>query len=192
MSLSLTGLFLLAAATQVAAIKADTPAPTHVTLDTNKGKIVLELYPDKAPKTVANFIAYVKSGYYDGTIFHRVVQNFMIQGGWMDAKQTQKKPREPIQNEADNGLKNQQYTIAMARTGDPHSASAQFFINLKDNDFLNFTGKSQQGWGYAVFGKVISGTEVVDAIGAVPVQRTAFSEGLPLEAVVIKKATVGK
>ena len=125
-----------------------------VALNTNKGRIVLELDSVKAPKTTANFLSYVKNGHYSGTIFHRVIAGFMIQGGGFDAEMQQKSTNAPIQNEADNGLKNDVGTIAMARTNDPHSASAQFFINVKNNDFLNHTGKNPQGWGYAVFGKV--------------------------------------
>ncbi|MDP2226557.1 MAG: peptidylprolyl isomerase, partial [Moraxellaceae bacterium] len=133
----------------------------QVALNTSHGRIVLELDAVKAPKTTANFLAYVKSGHYSGTIFHRVISNFMIQGGGFDASMNQKPTNAPIENEAPNGLKNEVGTIAMARTQDPHSASAQFFINVKDNDFLNHSGRTLQGWGYAVFGKVVSGAEIV-------------------------------
>jgi len=161
-----------------------------VKLTTNQGEIVLELYEDKAPKTVANFLAYVKDGFYDGTIFHRVIDGFMIQGGGFDKDMNQKDTKAPIPNEADNGLKNQKYTVAMARTQDPHSASAQFFINVADNDFLNHTSKTPQGWGYAVFGKVVKGTEVVDKIKSVPTGKKGWFEDVPLEPVVIEKAEV--
>ncbi|MCB1838259.1 MAG: peptidylprolyl isomerase, partial [Alcanivoracaceae bacterium] len=143
-------------------------ANPQVTLDTSKGEIVLELYPDKAPATVANFLTYVQDGFYNGTVFHRIIPNFMIQGGGFDQQYQKKDTRDAIQNEADNGLGNDRGTIAMARTGDPHSATAQFFINTVDNTPLNFTGKNPRGWGYAVFGKVIKGMDVVDAISATP------------------------
>lgn len=161
-----------------------------VKLTTNQGEIVLELYEDKAPKTVANFLAYVKDGFYDGTIFHRVIDGFMIQGGGFDKDMNQKDTKAPIPNEADNGLKNLKYTVAMARTQDPHSASAQFFINVADNDFLNHTSKTPQGWGYAVFGKVVKGTEVVDKIKSVPTGKKGWFEDVPQEPVVIEKAEV--
>ncbi len=138
-------------------------APT-VVLTTNQGRIEIELYPDKAPSTVENFLAYVDSRYYDGTIFHRVIKDFMIQGGGFDANGRQKPTNPPIKNEADNGLKNERGTIAMARTSAPHSATAQFFINVKDNDFLNFTEPTARGYGYTVFGKVTAGMDVVDKI----------------------------
>jgi peptidyl-prolyl cis-trans isomerase B (cyclophilin B) len=142
-------------------------ADPQVELKTNMGTIVLELYPDKAPKSVENFLQYVKDGHYKGTIFHRVIPNFMIQGGGFTADFAEKRSRASIQNEATNGLKNDLGTIAMARTSDPHSASAQFFINLKNNDFLNHTSPTPQGWGYAVFGKVVKGMDVVSKIAAV-------------------------
>ena len=142
-----------------------------IKLQTSLGDIVLELDAEKAPVTVENFVRYVKDGHYDGTIFHRVIPNFMIQGGGFDADMKQKETRAPIKNEADNGLKNDKYTIAMARTPDPHSASAQFFINVKDNDFLNFSAPTANGWGYAVFGKVTDGFDVVDAIASVQTDR---------------------
>lgn len=162
----------------------------HVALNTSHGRIVLELDAVKAPKTTANFLAYVKSGHYNGTIFHRVINNFMIQGGGFDANMNQKPTNAPIENEADNGLKNTTGTIAMARTNDPHSASAQFFINVKDNDFLNHTSKTAQGWGYAVFGKVSEGMDVVNAIKAVATGRSGFHQDVPVKAVVIESAEV--
>ncbi len=161
-----------------------------VKLTTSMGEITLELYPDKAPETVANFLEYVKSGHYDGTIFHRVINGFMIQGGGFTADMTQKPTNKPIKNEADNGLKNESYTVAMARTQDPNSASAQFFINVKNNDFLNHTAKNLQGWGYAVFGKVVSGQGVVNKIKAVPTGRKGMFDDVPATPVVIEKAEV--
>ena len=161
-----------------------------VALDTNHGTIVLELASQEAPKTVENFLQYVNAGFYDGTLFHRVIPNFMIQGGGFDGQQRQKPTQAPISNEADNGLRNDRGTIAMARTGDPHSATAQFFINLKDNGFLNHTGKNPQGWGYTVFGRVIEGMDTVDRIARVKTSQGRISEAVPQEAVVIEKATV--
>ncbi len=152
------------------------------------GVITLELNADKAPKSVANFLAYVGQGHYDQTIFHRVIDGFMIQGGGFDPQMKQKPCAEPIENEANNGLKNDCYTIAMARTQDPHSATAQFFINVADNGFLNHTAPSIQGWGYAVFGKVVAGTEVVDQIRGVQTGRSGFHDDVPKEPVVIEKA----
>jgi peptidyl-prolyl cis-trans isomerase B (cyclophilin B) len=152
------------------------------------GVVTLELDEAKAPKTVANFLNYVKKGHYDGTIFHRVINGFMVQGGGFTAGMQQKPTDAPVQNEADNGLKNQSYTVAMARTSDPHSASAQFFINVADNDFLNHTAPSMQGWGYAVFGKVVQGTDVVDRIKAVKTGRKGFHDDVPVQDVVIEKA----
>ncbi len=154
------------------------------------GVITLELDAEKAPKSTENFLAYVKSGHYDGTIFHRVIPNFMIQGGGFDAGMKQKSTQAPIQNEANNGLKNDKYTIAMARTNDPHSATAQFFINTTNNGFLNHTAPSAQGWGYAVFGKVVSGTDIVDRIEGVDTGRSGFHDDVPKEAVVIEKAVL--
>ncbi|HWK61729.1 MAG TPA: peptidylprolyl isomerase [Eoetvoesiella sp.] len=162
----------------------------HVKLQTNFGDMVIELYQEKAPKTVANFLKYTQEGFYDGTIFHRVINNFMIQGGGFEADMKQKPTHDPIENEANNGLKNDKYTLAMARTSDPHSATAQFFINVADNDFLNFTAPTSNGWGYAVFGKVIEGTDVVDKIKAVKTGNKGFHQDVPVEAVVIEKATV--
>lgn len=155
---------------------------------TGYGVVTLELDQDKAPQSVANFLAYVKKGHYDNTIFHRVIPGFMVQGGGMEPGMNQKTCDAPIQNEANNGLKNTNYTVAMARTGDPHSATAQFFINVADNGFLNHTAPSAQGWGYAVFGKVISGTDVVDKIKAVKTGRKGFHDDVPKEDVVIEKA----
>ncbi|MBP6613888.1 peptidylprolyl isomerase [Aquabacterium sp.] len=159
-----------------------------VELQTTAGTIRLELDDAKAPITVANFLEYVKAGHYDGTIFHRVIKGFMVQGGGFEPGMKQKPTKGEIQNEANNGLKNDKYTIAMARTSAPHSASAQFFINGTDNDFLNFKSESAQGWGYAVFGKVVAGSEVVDAIEKVKTGRKGFHDDVPLEDVVITKA----
>ena len=161
----------------------------RVTLDTTKGKIVLDLDDAKAPKTVANFLEYVRSGHYDGTIFHRVIPGFMAQGGGFAPDMSQKPTRAPIQNEADNGLGNARGTIAMARTSDPHSASAQFFINVSDNAGLNHSGKNPQGWGYAVFGKVVEGMDVVDQIVKAPRGRSGFHDDVPKEPILITKAT---
>ena len=157
---------------------------------TDYGVITLELDQEKAPKSVANFLAYVDKGHYNGTIFHRVIPGFMVQGGGMEPGMKQKSSDEPIQNEANNGLKNANYTVAMARTGDPHSATAQFFINVADNGFLDHTAPSAQGWGYTVFGKVVSGSEVVDKIKAVKTARKGFHDDVPKEDVVIEKVVV--
>lgn len=154
------------------------------------GVVTLELDEAKAPKTVANFLSYVKKGHYDGTIFHRVIDGFMVQGGGFAPGMQQKPTDAPVQNEANNGLKNENYTVAMARTSDPHSASAQFFINVANNDFLNHTEPSAQGWGYAVFGKVVGGTDVVDRIKAVKTGRKGFHDDVPQQDVVIEKAVV--
>jgi len=162
----------------------------RVVLETSKGKIVVELYPEKAPKTVANFLEYVKSHQFDGTIFHRVIPGFMIQGGGFTANMQQKPTRAPIANEADNGLKNERGTLAMARTNDPNSASAQFFINLVNNKPLDFTSKTPSGWGYAVFGKVVEGMGVVDKIATVPTGTSGGYSDVPREAITIVKATV--
>jgi peptidyl-prolyl cis-trans isomerase B (cyclophilin B) len=161
-----------------------------VKLETSMGEIVLELNSDKAPDTAANFLQYVKDGFYNGTIFHRVINGFMIQGGGFDANMKQKSTRAPVKNEADNGLTNDTYTIAMARTQDPHSASSQFFINVADNKMLNHRDKSPQGWGYAVFGKVVKGQEVVDKIKAVATANRGMHQNVPVEPVSIIKATV--
>jgi peptidyl-prolyl cis-trans isomerase B (cyclophilin B) len=163
---------------------------TMVKLHTNHGIITLQLDAEKAPVTVKNFLEYVNSGFYNGTIFHRVIGNFMIQGGGFEPGMTQKKTNAPIQNEAANGLKNDKYTIAMARTADPQSATAQFFINVNDNGFLNYPG--QDGWGYCVFGKVVEGKEVVDAIGNVKTGNRSGSQDVPLEDVIITSAEVVK
>ena len=167
-----------------------------IILHTNKGDIKIELDFDKAPVTAGNFEQYVKDGFYDGVIFHRVIKGFMIQGGGMDENMNEKETRDPIQNEASNGLPNEKYTIAMARTSDPHSASAQFFINTADNAFLNFRSKELYGktvvqdWGYAVFGKVVDGFDVVDAIEGVSTKRHGYHDDVPSEPVIITKAEV--
>ena len=159
-----------------------------VILTTNHGQITIELNAEKAPKTVENFLAYVKSGHYDGTIFHRVIDGFMIQGGGFTPDMRQKPAENTVENEANNGLTNDHYTIAMARTSDPHSAGAQFFINVKDNDFLNYPGPD--GWGYCVFGKVTAGTDVVDKIGVVETGRRSMFSDVPVEDVLIEKAEI--
>jgi len=161
---------------------------TMVKLHTNHGVITLKLDAEKAPNTVKNFLEYVNSGFYNGTIFHRVIDSFMIQGGGFEPGMQQKKVNAPIKNEAANGLSNDAYTIAMARTSDPHSATAQFFINTKNNDFLNYPG--QDGWGYCVFGKVVEGTEVVDAIRKVKTGSNSGHQDVPKEDVIITKAEV--
>jgi peptidyl-prolyl cis-trans isomerase B (cyclophilin B) len=166
--------------------------PVIVKLETSQGDITLELYPDKAPATVANFVQYVKDGFFNGTIFHRIINGFMIQGGGLDAGMNPKPTRAPVKNEADNGLTNDAYTIAMARTMDPHSATAQFFINVADNTMLNHTGKTPQGWGYAVFGKVVKGKDVVDKIKAVATTNKSMHQNVPVEPVTITKAEVVK
>ena len=154
------------------------------------GTITLELDAEKAPNTVANFLQYLADGHYDNTIFHRIIPGFMIQGGGMSSGMKQKKTHPTITNEADNGLKNVHYSVAMARTSAPHSATAQFFINTADNDFLNFSAPTQQGWGYAVFGKVISGTEIVDAMEKVATGHAGMSDDVPLEDVLLEKAVL--
>ncbi|RTQ36243.1 peptidylprolyl isomerase [Variovorax sp. NFACC27] len=156
----------------------------------NLGVITLELDADKAPKSAENFVAYVKKGHYDNTVFHRVIPGFMVQGGGFEPGMKQKPTDAEIQNEGNNGLKNDNYTVAMARTSAPHSATAQFFINVADNGFLNHTAPTAQGWGYAVFGKVTKGTEVVDKIKGVKTGRKGFHDDVPLEDVVIEKAVV--
>lgn len=160
-----------------------------VKLSTNFGDITLELDADKAPITVANFLQYVDSGFYNGVIFHRVIDGFMIQGGGFDANMKQKTTKDEIKNEADNGLVNNKYTVAMARTSIPDSASSQFFINIADNDFLNHTAKTSSGWGYCVFGKVIDGMDVVDKIAGVATTSKAGHSDVPAESVTIEKAT---
>lgn len=167
-----------------------------IKLHTNLGVISIELNHEAAPKTAANFEQYVREGFYDGVIFHRVIKGFMIQGGGLDAQMNEKATHDPIENEAHNGLSNDKYTIAMARTSQPHSASAQFFINTNDNDFLNFRAKELHGrlvvqeWGYAVFGRVVEGQEVVDSIEQVATQRVGYHDDVPVEAVVIEKAEI--
>lgn len=166
-----------------------TSAETRVKLETNRGAIVLELYEEKAPKTVENFLQYVQDGFYEGTIFHRVIDGFMIQGGGFTEAFQQKPTRKPIPNEADNGLENVRGSIAMARTSDPHSATSQFFINVADNDFLNHPG--QDGWGYAVFGRVVEGMDVVDEIRQIPTGSGGpFPRDVPQSPVIIEKATI--
>ncbi|MDP1524206.1 MAG: peptidylprolyl isomerase [Rhodocyclaceae bacterium] len=161
-----------------------------IKLTTNHGVITLELDSEKAPKSAANFLAYVESGHYDGTIFHRVINGFMIQGGGMGVGMKEKDTLEPVENEATNGLKNERGTVAMARTSDPHSATAQFFINVADNDFLNHKAPSGQGWGYCVFGKVVEGMDVVDKIKNVKTGNKGFHQDVPVEDVIIEKAEV--
>lgn len=161
-----------------------------VRMQTNKGTIVLELNAEKAPETVANFLEYARSGFYDGTIFHRVIPGFMIQGGGFEPGMTQKPTNDPIKNEAENGLTNDLGTIAMARTPDPHSATAQFFINAKDNNFLNFTAPTAQGWGYCVFGKVVEGLDIVQAIEKVATTTRAGHQDVPQDDVVIETVSV--
>lgn len=160
-------------------------------LNTNYGVIEIELNVEKAPITVANFVNYIKSGFYNGTIFHRVINDFMIQGGGFDKNMHQKPTEAEIENEADNGLKNNKYTIAMARTMAPHSASAQFFINVQDNDFLNFKAKDTQGWGYAVFGKVTAGFDIVDKIKMVKTKTIGAHQDVPSEQIIIETAVIG-
>ncbi len=173
----------------LAAGAADQPVGNpKVVLETSKGKIVIELYLQKAPETVVNFLDYVDAKFYDGTIFHRVIPNFMIQGGGFTSDMKRKPGKGPIKNEADRGLKNDRGTIAMARTGDPHSATAQFFINSANNDFLDHKNKTQQGWGYAAFGKVIEGMKVVDAISAVKTTKRGGYRDAPVEPIVITTA----
>lgn len=161
-----------------------------VLLETSAGNITIELDTEKAPKSAQNFIDYVTAGHYDNTVFHRVIRGFMIQGGGFEPGMKQKPTREAIPNEANNGLKNLKYTLAMARTSAPHSATAQFFINVTNNDFLNFSSESPQGWGYAVFGRVVDGTGVVDQIEGVKTGRRGFHDDVPLEDVVIRRATL--
>lgn len=162
----------------------------RVAFETSKGRIVVELFADKAPRSVENFLAYVHSGHYDGTVFHRVIPGFMIQGGGFTPDMSQKPTRAPIQNEADNGLSNRRGTLSMARTGEPHSASSQFYVNLVDNSGLDHRDKSPQGWGYAVFGQVVEGMDVVDAIAGVRTGTRSFHQNVPVEPVVVQKAEV--
>ena len=163
-----------------------------IKFETSLGEFTAELYPEKAPKSVENFLSYVNAGFYDGTIYHRVIPGFMIQGGGMNPDMSEKSNNAPIENEADNGLSNETGTLAMARTGDPHSATSQFFVNASDNTFLNHTAKNQQGWGYAVFGKVTDGLDIVKAIEAVKTGNNGGHGDVPLEAVVMNKVTVVK
>ncbi len=165
-------------------------AAQRVLLATSAGDITLELDAEKAPKTVANFLEYVKSGHYDGTIFHRVIDGFMIQGGGFEPGMKQKPTGKPVENEAANGLRNDRYTIAMARTSDPHSATAQFFINVADNAFLNHSAPTAQGWGYCVFGRVVEGQDVVDRIRAVATGRSGMHSDVPNQDVLIERAEV--
>lgn len=166
------------------------PANPRVLIETSRGNITVELFPGNAPKSTENFLGYVRSGYYDGTIFHRVIPGFMVQGGGMLPDMREKPRGTPIGNEADNGLKNLRGTLAMARTGDPHSATSQFFINVADNYFLNHRGKSVEGWGYAVFGQVVDGMDVVDAIVAVPRGRRGPHDDVPNEPIVMQRVTL--
>lgn len=166
------------------------PALPRVKLETSAGEIVLELRPDKAPRTVENFLAYVRKGQYNGTVFHRVIPGFMVQGGGLDTRLNERPTGQPIQNEADNGLRNERYTVAMARTSEPHSATAQFFINVADNGFLNHSAPTPQGWGYAVFGKVVSGQAVVDRISATPTGNMGRYQNVPLTPITINAATL--
>jgi peptidyl-prolyl cis-trans isomerase B (cyclophilin B) len=170
------------------AVAADQAAVNpRVALVTSKGRIVIELFPQKAPATVKNFLAYVDAGFYDGTVFHRVIPKFMIQGGGLTADMKKKPTEKPVPNEADNNLKNTRGSVAMARTGDPHSATSQFFINTADNDFLNYREKTPQGWGYAVFGRVTEGMTVVDAISGVETSNSGMFRDVPVEPVLIEK-----
>ncbi len=160
-----------------------------VQMETSAGTLRIELDDEKAPLSAANFLAYVKSGHFDGTVFHRVIKGFMLQGGGFEAGMKQKPTLEPIRNEANNGLKNKKYTLAMARTSDPHSATAQFFINCVDNDFLDFRAENAQGWGYAVFGRVVEGMDVVDTIEKVRTGRKGFHDDVPVDDVLITRVT---
>ena len=179
----------LAAAVLLAGAAHGADAP-RVKLVTSMGEVVIELAPDKAPATVENFLTYVNDGFYDGTVFHRVIDGFMIQGGGFGPDFERKTTRPPIRNEADNGLKNDTGTVAMARTSDPHSATAQFFINVKDNDFLNHTAPNPRGWGYAVFGRVVEGMDVVESIKKVPTGNRGSYRDVPRQPVIIESATV--
>ncbi|MCX7353813.1 MAG: peptidylprolyl isomerase [Alphaproteobacteria bacterium] len=181
---ALTALAIMGA---VSTSAADNP---RVKLTTNYGSFTVELYPDKAPGTVKNFLQYVNSGHYNGTIFHRVIRGFMIQGGGMEPGMKNVPSRDPIKNEADNGLRNDAGTIAMARTGDPHSATDQFFINVVDNDPLNHTARNARGWGYTVFGKVTEGMDTVRKIEMVPTRKSGQMEDVPVKDVIIEKAAV--
>ena len=175
--------------TQKQGVTSMSTAP-RVKMSTNQGDFIISLNAEKAPKTVANFLAYVKDGFFDGTIFHRVIDGFMIQGGGFEPGLKQKATKAPVENEANNGLKNNKYTLAMARTSDPHSATAQFFINVANNDFLNHTAPTAQGWGYAVFGEVVEGQDVIDKMKGVPTGNSGFHQNVPTNDVVITKAVV--
>lgn len=175
-------------ATSLLALSLNALAQPTVEIKTNKGSIIVELNQDKAPNTVANFVKYANDGFYTGTVFHRVISGFMIQGGGLDKNLNEKETRAPIKNEADNGLANNIGTIAMARTNDPHSASSQFFINVANNNFLNHTEKSERGWGYAVFGKVVKGMDVVDKIARIPTD----GGDVPTQTIMIESVTVVK
>jgi peptidyl-prolyl cis-trans isomerase B (cyclophilin B) len=190
--LALTGLMPATAFTQDNNPDAKGTGMVTVTMQSSKGVITLELDGDKAPDTVANFVAYANAGHYDGTIFHRVIPGFMIQGGGFDTSMNQKSTNAPVKNEANNGLKNVNGSIAMARTNDPHSATAQFFINVKDNTFLDHTSPDPRGWGYAVFGQVTDGMDVVQSIEAVPTGNKSGHQDVPLESVVIEKVTISE
>ena len=189
----ITATLSLAAVTTTSCAQSKNPSKNpQVTFETTVGNFTLELYPDKAPVTVKNFLTYVEEGFYEDTIFHRVIGNFMAQGGGFDAKMKQKKTHKPIKNEADNGLKNDVGTVAMARTNDPDSASSQFFINFKNNDFLNHRDKSTNGWGYCVFGKVVEGMDVVAKMGKVKTVTVGPFRDVPKEPIVVKKVTLKK
>ena len=175
--------------TQKQGVTSMSTAP-RVKMSTNQGDFIISLNAEKAPKTVANFLAYVKDGFFDGTIFHRVIDGFMIQGGGFEPGLKQKPTKAPVENEANNGLKNNKYTLAMARTSDPHSATAQFFINVANNDFLNHTAPTAQGWGYAVFGEVVEGQDVIDKMKGVPTGNSGFHQNVPTTDLVITKAVV--
>jgi cyclophilin family peptidyl-prolyl cis-trans isomerase len=192
MMLGITGCGASEPGTQTVATvpAANQPANPRVLIETSKGNITVEVFPGQAPQSAANFLGYVKDGFYDGTIFHRVIPNFMVQGGGMLPDMTEKPKGTPIQNEADNGLKNLRGTLAMARTGDPHSATSQFFINVADNAFLNHRGKSPEGWGYTVFGQVVDGMNVVDTIVSVPRGNRGPHGDVPVEPIVMQRATL--
>jgi cyclophilin family peptidyl-prolyl cis-trans isomerase len=192
MKKSFLWIFALALTASLNACTPETETNPQVRITTNLGIIDLELFADKAPVSVKNFLEYVEAGFYKGTIFHRVIPGFMIQGGGFEPDMKNRQTRAPIQNEADNGLKNSAGTVAMARTPDPHSASAQFFINVKDNGFLNHTGKTPTGWGYAVFGKVTAGMDVVRKIETVPTGNVGPFQNVPVKHVIIEKAEILK
>ena len=189
--LSLTpAAILLAAVLPASCTPSKNPQNPQVSFETSLGNFVVELYPDQAPKTVVNFLAYVENGNYTGTIFHRVIKDFVVQGGGMDKDMKEIKTLPPVENEADNGLKNDSGTIAMARTNAPHSASSQFFINLKNNDFLNYQEKSASGWGYCVFGKIVEGMDVIEKMAATEVGNAKGHQDVPKEPIIVKKASL--